>query len=86
MTAENGARASVKGALSTLRETDAKVSPVLRAFERIVVETFGNATEILADFGPRFFFCQEPPARAYRAREGGYRARPSGAIQTIVPC
>jgi len=85
MTAENGARASVKGALSTLRETDAKVSPVLRAFKRIVLETFGNATEILADFDPRFF-CQEPPARAYRAREGGYRARPSGAIQTIVPC
>jgi len=51
MTAENGARASAKGALSALRETDAKVGPVLRAYKRIVLETFGNATEILADFG-----------------------------------
>jgi hypothetical protein len=27
------------------------VSPVFRAFKRIVLDTFGNATEILADFG-----------------------------------
>jgi hypothetical protein len=49
--AESAARASAKGALSALRETNAKVSPVFRAFKRIVLDTFGSATEILADFG-----------------------------------
>src|SRR5258708_940018 len=51
VTAESAARASAKGALSALRETNAKVSPVLRAFKRIVLDTFGSATAILADFG-----------------------------------
>jgi hypothetical protein len=46
-----GNRRQTKGALSTLRETNAKVSPVFRAFKRIVLDTFNNATEIRADFG-----------------------------------
>jgi hypothetical protein len=53
-TMETGARDARKA----LKETTAKVGPLERAFKRLVLAAFANATQILADFG-----LQAPKAR-----------------------
>ena len=54
----NAAHTSVKDAGTTLRDTQAKVGPLMRDYRRFVLATFSTATQNLADFG-----LQPPKAR-----------------------
>jgi hypothetical protein len=49
--AADAAHARAKDALSVARETDAKVSPVLRTYKSILLDTYGNTSDVLTDFG-----------------------------------
>ena len=51
MQARNVAETGAKDALTTVQATQAKVGPILRAYERLVLVTFAGATQTLADFG-----------------------------------
>jgi hypothetical protein len=51
MTAHDEAEASAKDLLAALRDVDAKVHPVLGAYKKYLVATYGNATQTLADYG-----------------------------------
>jgi hypothetical protein len=51
MAANDLAQAKSKDVLLTLRDVTTKVGPVLRAYRRFLVATYGNATETLADYG-----------------------------------
>lgn len=51
MTAHDAAQAKAKDVLAALRDVSAQVGPVLRAYRRWIVATYGNATETLADYG-----------------------------------
>ncbi len=51
MQAHNVAATGAKDALTAEQATQAKVDPILRAYERIVLVTFAGATQTLADFG-----------------------------------
>jgi hypothetical protein len=51
MAAHDVARAKAKDLLATLRDVAAKVNPVLRAYRRFVIATYGNAVQTLADYG-----------------------------------
>jgi len=53
------ARASAKEAVAAERAERAKVSPTLVALTRVLLATYGNAAQILADFG-----LEPPKARA----------------------
>jgi hypothetical protein len=64
MTAHDVAQAKAKDVLVALRDVAAKVSPVLRAYRRFLVATYGNATETLADYG-----IKPPKAKAPRTSE-----------------
>jgi hypothetical protein len=59
MAAHDAAQAKAKDALTALHDVDAKVAPVLRAYRRFLVVTYGNANETLGDYG-----LQPPKARA----------------------
>jgi hypothetical protein len=56
--ATDAAHAATKEAVATLRGSRAKVSPVMLAYKRWLLTTFGTATQTLADFG-----VQPPKAR-----------------------
>jgi hypothetical protein len=62
--AVDAAHASVKDAVAALREAQAKVGPIEGAFKRFVLAMYGNATQILADFG-----LEPPKAPAPRTSE-----------------
>ena len=64
MTAHDVATSKAKDVLLALREVAAKVNPVLRAYRRFLVATYGNATETLADYG-----IKPPKARVPRTSE-----------------
>ncbi|MDP8999082.1 MAG: hypothetical protein M3O46_03115 [Myxococcota bacterium] len=64
MTAHDVAQAQAKDVLLALRDVAAKVGPVLRAYRRFLVATYGNATETLADYG-----LKPPKAKAPRTSE-----------------
>jgi hypothetical protein len=64
MTAHDEAQAKAKDVLAALRDVTAKVGPVLRAYRRFVVATYGTATETLADYG-----LKPPKAKAPRTSE-----------------
>jgi hypothetical protein len=49
--AANAAQAAAKDAVAALRAARAKVNPVLLDFKRVLLATFGTATQTLADFG-----------------------------------
>jgi hypothetical protein len=51
---------SAKDALTAEQAAQAKVRPILRAYERLVLATFADATQTLADFG------LTPPGRRHR--------------------
>jgi hypothetical protein len=51
MTAHDEAQAKAKDVLLVLRDATSKVGPVLRAYRRFLVATYGNATQTLADYG-----------------------------------
>jgi hypothetical protein len=51
MQARDVAEIGAKDALTTEQATQAKVGPILRAYERLVLATFPGATQTLADFG-----------------------------------
>jgi hypothetical protein len=51
MASLNAVQASAKDAMSALRDVQAKVGPVLRAYRRYLIATYGNATQTLADYG-----------------------------------
>jgi hypothetical protein len=51
MKARNAAESSAKDAISAEHATAAQVSPILRVYKRLVLATFANATQTLADFG-----------------------------------
>jgi hypothetical protein len=51
ITGANAAKASAKDAVATMRAVRAKVSPVVQDFKRLLLVTFGSATQTLADFG-----------------------------------
>jgi hypothetical protein len=64
MTAHEVASAKAKDVLPVLRDVVTKVGPVLRAYRRFLVATYGNATETLADYG-----LKPPKAKAPRTSE-----------------
>jgi hypothetical protein len=64
MTAHDVAQAKTRDVLVALRDVAATVGPVLRAYRRFLVATYGNATETLADYG-----LKPPKARAPRTSE-----------------
>ncbi|MDP9035778.1 MAG: hypothetical protein M3O50_13335, partial [Myxococcota bacterium] len=49
--AHNAAQIGAKDAMSALRDTAARVGPVVRAYRRYLVATYGNAAQALADYG-----------------------------------
>ena len=51
LTALNAAQAGSRDAITALRGVDAKVGPVLRAYKRYLLATYGTATQTLADYG-----------------------------------
>jgi len=74
MQARDAAETSAKDALTAAQATQAKVGPILRAYERLVLVTFAGATQTLADFGlapPKArtpLTAQQLAARAAKAR------------------
>jgi hypothetical protein len=64
MTAHDVAQAKTRDVLAALHDVTATVGPVLRAYRRFLVATYGNATETLADYG-----IKPPKARAPRTSE-----------------
>jgi hypothetical protein len=63
--AGDAARSSARDALRAERETETKVGPVVRAYKRFLIATFGSATQILAEFG-----LEPPKAPKPRTAEG----------------
>jgi hypothetical protein len=51
MLARNAAETGAKDALTAEQAAQAQVGPILRAYERLVLAAFANATQTLADFG-----------------------------------
>jgi hypothetical protein len=51
MTAQNAAEAGAKDALAAEHAAQVQVGPILRAYKRLVLAAFANATQTLADFG-----------------------------------
>jgi hypothetical protein len=51
MTAHDAAQVKAKDALLAQRDVTAKVGPVLQAYRRYLVATYGTAMETLADYG-----------------------------------
>jgi hypothetical protein len=51
MTAHDEAEATAKDLLAALRDVAAKVHPVLGAYKKYLVATYGSATQSLADYG-----------------------------------
>lgn len=51
MAAHDAAVAKAKDLLLALRDSDAKVGPVYRAYKRYLVATYGDAVQTLADYG-----------------------------------
>jgi hypothetical protein len=51
MAAHDAAASQARDELLALRDVAAKVGPVLRAYRRFLVVTYGNATQTLADYG-----------------------------------
>ncbi len=51
MQARNVAETSAKDALTAEQAAQAQTGPILRAYERLVLAAFANATQTLADFG-----------------------------------
>jgi hypothetical protein len=47
----NAVQTSAKDAMSALRDVQAKVGPVLRAYRRYLIATYGSAAQTLADYG-----------------------------------
>lgn len=64
MSAHDVAQARAKDVLLALRDASAKAGPVVRAYRRFLVATYGNATETLADYG-----LKPPKVRAPRTSE-----------------
>jgi hypothetical protein len=62
--AANAAKASARDVVAAMRSTEAKVTPVLRDFQRFVRVSFGTTTEALADFG-----LEPPKARVPKTTE-----------------
>lgn len=58
MLALNAAESNAKDAMSALRTLEASVGPLLRAYKRFLLATYGTATQQLAEFG-----LQPPKAR-----------------------
>jgi hypothetical protein len=58
ITAVDAAQASAKDAVATLRAEKSTVSPILLAYQRMLLVTYGTATQVLTDFG-----LQPPKAR-----------------------
>jgi hypothetical protein len=51
MTAIDEAEAHAKDLMATLRDVAARVRPVVQAYQKYLVATYGNATQTLADYG-----------------------------------
>jgi hypothetical protein len=51
MTAHDAAQANAKDVLLALRDAVTKVRPVLQAYRKFLVVTYGDATQTLADYG-----------------------------------
>lgn len=74
LTALEAAQKGAKDAKTARDSTAATVDPTLRAFERIVVATFGDASQTLADFdlaphkAPRPLTSAQKAAKAARAK------------------
>lgn len=64
MASYDAAVAQAKDNLAALRGLAAKVNPVVRAYRRYLVATYGNAVETLADYG-----LKPPKARATSTSE-----------------
>jgi hypothetical protein len=64
MTAHDAAQAKAKDELLALRDVATQVRPVLQAYRRFLVVTYGDATQTLSDYG-----LKPPKARAPRTSE-----------------
>jgi hypothetical protein len=73
MTAHDVAQAKAKDVLVALRDVVAKVSPVLRAYRRFLVATYGNATETLADYGLKPLRAKVPQSSEQKAQAAAKR-------------
>jgi hypothetical protein len=51
MLARNAAETGAKDALTAEQTAQAQIGPILRAYQRLVLAAFANATQTLADFG-----------------------------------
>jgi hypothetical protein len=51
MTAQNTADATAKDALLAVSAADAKVKPIVSAYRKYLLATYGNAVQILDDYG-----------------------------------
>jgi hypothetical protein len=51
MLARNAAETGAKDALTAEQAAQAQIVPIMRAYERLVLAAFANATQTLADFG-----------------------------------
>ncbi len=51
MLARNAAETGAKDALTTEQAAQTQMGPIIRAYERLVLAAFANATQTLADFG-----------------------------------
>ena len=61
MTAHEAEQAKAKDVIAALREASTTVRPIIQAYRRFLIATYGNATEVLADYG-----LKPPKARAPR--------------------
>jgi hypothetical protein len=68
MTAHDEAHAKARDVLLALRDVATKVGPVLRAYRRFLVVTYGNATQTLADYGLKPLKAKTPPTSEQKAK------------------
>ena len=69
----DAAHASAKDAVTALRGAQAKVGPVMLAYKRWLITTFGTATQTLADFGVQPHKARTPRTSAQNAAAAAKR-------------
>jgi hypothetical protein len=95
MTAHDAAQAKGRDEILALRDVMAKVGPVLRAYRRFLVVTYGDATQTLADYGLKPAKAKAPlsseqkaaaaaKARATRTARGTTSKKQKAAIKGTV--
>ena len=95
MAAHDAAVAKAKDLLLALRDTNAKVGPIYRAYSRYLVATYGDATQTLADYGLKPLKARAPlsveqkaaakaQSKATREARGTMGKKQKAAIKGVV--